>query len=96
MCARWAAPLEAVMDAIDIETFVVCDDDEEAKKIGLALAQHMGLPEGDIVFVEKLGPGARIRIRGYLHRPGDSYRWLRGVKADDCCSTTEEGNTRTA
>ncbi len=68
--------MDRVVDAIDIETFLLADSAEEAKRLALALAQEMGLSRAGVVFLEQRGPGARVRIRGYVHRPGDHYRWL--------------------
>ncbi len=68
--------LDHVVDAIDIETFLLANSEEEARQLALALAQEMGLRQADVVFVEQRGPGARVRIRGYVHHPGDRYRWL--------------------
>ncbi len=67
---------EHIVDAIDIETFVLCDSEDEGKRIMLDYVSTIGLTDSDIVFVEFSGPGARIRARGYAYRPGDSYQWL--------------------
>ncbi|HNT55106.1 MAG TPA: hypothetical protein PKG95_10370 [Anaerolineaceae bacterium] len=68
--------LAHVVDALDIETFLYCKDEDEAKILAEALAAELGLPHGDVVFVEHRGAGARVRIRSYIHHPGDHYRWL--------------------
>lgn len=68
--------MDRVADAIDVETFLVCKSEEEARRLALALAQEINLPHGDIVFLEFKGWGARVRLRGYVHHPGDHYRWL--------------------
>ena len=68
--------LDHVVDAIDIETFLFCKTEEEAKDLAQALIHEMNLPHGDIVFLEQRGWGARVRIRTYVHRPGDHYRWM--------------------
>jgi hypothetical protein len=64
------------MDALDIETFLLCKSAEEGKILAEALIAELNLPHGDIVFLEHHGPGARVRIRVYIHRPGNHYRWL--------------------
>lgn len=69
--------LARVADAIDIETFLVCETEEEAKEACLALLEALGLREGSVVFCEFNGPGARVRLRSYLSRPGKEYPWLR-------------------
>jgi hypothetical protein len=68
--------LEKVMDAIDIETFLVCHDEEEGKKLSLQLMQELGFKDISIVFIQHQGPGARVRLRGYIYKPGDQYDWL--------------------
>ncbi len=68
--------LEKVMDAVDIETFLVCQDEEEGKKLSLQLMQELGFKDVSIVFIQHQGPGARVRLRGYIYKPGDQYGWL--------------------
>jgi hypothetical protein len=75
--------LDRVADALDIETFLVCKSEQEAKELAQQLIIELNLPHGDVVFLEQRGPGARVRIRAYLHRPGDHYRWLEGEEAHD-------------
>lgn len=67
---------DRVIDAIDVETFLLCANEEEAKELAAALMSEMGLPNGDVIFVEHNGVGARVRLRSYIHRPGEHYRWL--------------------
>lgn len=67
---------DRVLDALDIETFLSCSSAEEAKTLAEGLMDELKLPHGDIVFLEFLGWGARVRIRTYIHHPGDHYRWL--------------------
>ena len=68
---------ERVMDAIDIETFLLSKDEEEAKELAEKLIAGLNLPNGDIVFLEHKGAGARVRLRSYIHHPGDHYRYHR-------------------
>jgi DNA-binding LacI/PurR family transcriptional regulator len=68
--------LEKIMDAVDIETFLVCEDEEEGKKLSLKLMQELGFKDISIVFIQHQGPGARVRLRGYIYKPGDKYGWL--------------------
>jgi len=70
--------LKKVMDAVDIETFFVCKDEEEARDLALKLLETFGLKDTDVVFVQFNGAGARVRARGYLYRAGDQYQWLEG------------------
>ena len=65
-----------VLDAIDIETFLVCRDAEEARQLALSLADELNLTDASIVFLEHAGIGARVRLRSYVHRPGEHYDWL--------------------
>ena len=65
-----------VMDALDVETFLVCESEEEGKNLGLTLMKDLGFTDVDVVFVEYRGIGARIRARAYIHRAGDAYPWL--------------------
>jgi len=67
-----------VLDAVDVETFFVCQDENEGKALALKLLESFGLKDADIVFIQHQGPGARVRARGYIFRPGDHYGWLEG------------------
>ncbi len=68
--------MDRVVDAVDIETFLYCTSEDEAKELAEQLALELGLPHGDIVFLEFKAWGARVRIRSYIHHPGDHYRWM--------------------
>ncbi len=63
------------MDACDVETFLVCGDVEEGKKLGLELMSDLGFKDVDVVFCESGGAGVRIRLRAYVHRPASLYSW---------------------
>ncbi|MFZ7103509.1 MAG: hypothetical protein ACOWWO_12775 [Peptococcaceae bacterium] len=71
-----AKVLENIMDALDVETFLVCESEEEGKKRALQMMKNLGFDDVDLVFIEYIGPGARIRARAYLYRSGDKYGWL--------------------
>jgi len=75
--------LRKIMDAVDIETFFVCKDEEEGRTLALELLQRFGLKDTDIVFIQHQGPGARVRARGYIYRAGDHYGWLEGGQKDE-------------
>ena len=75
--------LDRVVDSLDIETFILCKDEAEARALAEELAREMNLSRPDIVFLEHRGPGARIRLRTYIHRPGDHYHWLEQEASDD-------------
>ena len=68
--------LKHVMDALDVETFLVCESEEEGRSLGLKLMKDLGFKDVDIMFIEFKGPGARIRARAYIHKAGDIYPWL--------------------
>lgn len=68
--------LEHVMDAIDIETYIVCKDENEGKKLALQLGYEMNLGEIDIMFQEFDGFGMRVRLRKYIYKPGNIYKYL--------------------
>lgn len=72
--------LAHVMDALDIETFLACGSEEEGKSLALALMKELGFQDSDIVFIQFAGPGARVRVRAYINRPGDAYPWLSVAK----------------
>lgn len=71
-----AAVLQQVMDALDVETFLVCSSEEEGRKLILELMKGLGFKDIDVVFIQYMGPGVRVRARAYLHRAGDRYGWL--------------------
>lgn len=72
--------LEQVMDAIDIETYIVCRDENEGKKFALQLGQEMNLGEVDIMYQEFDGYGVRVRLRKYIYKPGNMYKYLNQEK----------------
>ncbi len=65
-----------ILDACDIETFILCDDLDEGKTLGLRFMAELGFEDADIVFCEMGGPGVRIRLRGYIYRPSADYQWF--------------------
>ncbi len=71
-----AEGLDQIADALDIETFVIAEDEAEAIKAIRQIMTGMGLKDIDVVYCRHLGPGARIRARGYIFRAGDRYGWL--------------------
>lgn len=66
---------DRILDGCDLETFIVCDEVEEGKSLGLRLMAELGFDDADVVFCEMGGPGVRIRLRGYVYRPAAEYRW---------------------
>jgi len=67
--------MNRIMDAIDIETFLVCENEEEGKRISLELMNELGFNNANIVYIRHQGPGVRVRLRGYVYKPGDRYGW---------------------
>ena len=73
-----AEPSGKIMDALDVETFFVCDSEAEGRGYMLALLKQWGYRDVDIVFAQFEGLGARVRGRAYMYRPADKYQWLVG------------------
>ena len=69
-------PLTHVLDALDVETFLVCTSEAEGKYLALGLMKNLGFKDVDVVFIKFQGSGARVRVRAYISRPGDNYPWL--------------------
>ncbi len=65
-----------VMDALDIETFLVCESLEEGQNLALTMMKDLGFQDVDVVFIQFQGPGVRVRVRAYLARSGDNYAWM--------------------
>jgi hypothetical protein len=68
--------MKRVMDAIDIETYIVCASAAEGTTLALRLGREMNLGDVDIMFEEFDGYGVRVRLRKYVYRPGARYDWL--------------------
>lgn len=66
---------ERILDACDLETFLICGSLEEGKRLGLKLMGELGFSDIDIVSCEMGGPGVRVRLRGYVNRPATTYSW---------------------
>lgn len=77
--------LDRVVDAVDIETYILCKDESEGKRLALQLGEELNLGTVDIMFQEFDGYGVRVRLRKYIHKPGKPYGWL---------STEENGNNK--
>ncbi|MDI6893336.1 MAG: hypothetical protein AB1503_10500 [Bacillota bacterium] len=71
--------LDRVADAIDVETFLLGQTEEECLRLARALMEELGLPECDVISLQYRGLGARVRLRAYVHRPGGTYGWLKRV-----------------
>ena len=70
--------LHRVMDAVDLETFIVCESETEGKGLALCLLRELGFSDGDVVSIAYNGVGVRVRLRGTLYKPGDEYHLGQG------------------
>jgi hypothetical protein len=68
---------DKIMDGLDIETYLICSDKQEGKRLALQLGKEMNLGDVDIMFEEFDGYGMRVRLRKYIYKPGNTYRWLK-------------------
>ena len=68
---------DTIVDALDIESFVLCESEPEAKELVGKLMQSLGLGRFVIVSLDFNGPGAHFRARAYMNKPGDTYTWLK-------------------
>ncbi|HSW09941.1 MAG TPA: hypothetical protein VLK32_03435 [Bacillota bacterium] len=68
--------VDRVLDAIDLETVLLAEDERSARRLAFQLAKELGLTDADIVALEWRANMARVRVRGYIHRPGHHYTWL--------------------
>jgi hypothetical protein len=68
---------DLLVDAMDIESFILCESEKEAKDLIGQLMQSFGISRFVIVSLDFNGPGAHFRVRAYMNKPGDSYTWLR-------------------
>jgi len=68
--------IDRVLDAIDLETVLLAEDERSARRLASQLARELGFADADIVALEWRANMARVRIRGYVHRPGHHYAWL--------------------
>ena len=68
--------LAHILDALDVETFLVCTNEAEGKHLALSLMKDLGFEDVDVVFIKFQGSGVRVRARAYINRPGDDYPWL--------------------
>jgi hypothetical protein len=67
---------DSIVDALDVESFVLCESEKDAKDLVGQLMQSLGLSRFVIVSLDFNGPGAHFRARAYMNKPGDSYSWL--------------------
>lgn len=70
------AARDLIVDSLDLESFVLCESEKEARELIAKLMQSLGLPRFVIVSLDFNGPGAHFRARAYMNKPGDTYTWL--------------------
>ncbi len=75
--------MERILDAVDIETIILAREEGEAKGHMQKFMADLGFTDHDIVFLEQVGFGVRVRARAYVHRPGSPYGWLAGDDRND-------------
>lgn len=68
--------LDRIVDSLDIETFIVCKNKVEGKKLGIQLMKSLDFKDTDVVFIEYGNGGARVRLRANIFKAGDHYKWL--------------------
>jgi len=68
--------LNRIVDSLDVETFIVCKNEEEGKNLGIQLMKDLGFRDADVVFIEYGNGGVRVRLRANIFKPGDYYKWL--------------------
>lgn len=69
--------MSRIIDGIDIETYLACQNEEEGKYFARKLGQEMNLGEVDVLYSEFDGFGVRVRLRKYIVKPGDKYEWAK-------------------
>lgn len=68
--------LHRVLDAVDVETYLVCSSPQEGRDLARLLGRELNLGDVDVMFEEFDGFGVRVRLRAMVHRPAARYAWL--------------------
>lgn len=71
-----SSALSRVVDAVDVETYLLCDSAQEGHELARKLGRELGLGDVDVMFEEFDGYGVRVRFRSMVHRPAARYGWL--------------------
>jgi alkyl hydroperoxide reductase subunit AhpF len=66
-----------LIDGLDIETYIACQNEDEGKYFARKLGQELNLGEVDVMYSEFDGFGVRVRLRKYVVKPGDKYEWIK-------------------
>ncbi len=69
--------MSRIIDGLDIETYLSCQNEEEGKFFARKLGQELNLGEIDVMYSEFDGFGVRVRLRKYIVKPGDKYEWIK-------------------
>lgn len=72
----------SVLDALDIETYLVCSSLQEGHDLARRLGRELNLGDVDVMFEEFDGYGIRVRLRAMVHRPAARYAWLEEGSAE--------------
>jgi hypothetical protein len=67
--------LDHILDGLDIETFLVCQSEEEGRSLAFGLLTELGFKTVDVIYVQFSSGGARIRARALINKPTDAYTW---------------------
>ena len=73
---RTGPALSRVLDAVDVETYLVCSSAQEGRNLARLLGRELNLGDVDVMFEEFDGYGVRVRLRAMVHRPAARYAWL--------------------
>jgi len=68
--------LGRVVDGLDIETFLLCENEEEGRNQAFLLMKELGFLQADVIFCEYIGMGVRVRMRAVMNKPCHHYSWL--------------------
>jgi hypothetical protein len=68
---------DLIADALDIESFILCESEKHAATLIGQLMQSFGISRYVIVSLDFNGPGAHFRVRASINKPGERYTWLR-------------------
>ena len=71
-----SSAISHVIDAIDIETYLLCSSLQEGHELSRRLGRELNLGDVDVMFEEFDGYGVRVRLRAMIHRPSARYSWL--------------------
>jgi hypothetical protein len=80
---RTGSALHRVLDAVDVETYLVCASAQEGRELARLLGRELNLGDVDVMFEEFDGFGVRVRLRAMVHRPAARYAWLGEAEAGE-------------